>query len=54
MNGAHKIAVFGENVHMLYVAEMARNSGLLLLTYTLGNPQKFKVTICNLQSNEEK
>jgi hypothetical protein len=25
-----RIAVFGENVHMLYVAEMTRNSGLLL------------------------
>jgi hypothetical protein len=25
-----RIALFGENVHILYVAEMVRNSGLLL------------------------
>jgi hypothetical protein len=30
MNAAHKITVFGKDVHILYVVEMARNSGLLL------------------------
>jgi len=29
---------------MLYVAEMARNSGLLLSTYTPGNPEKGKIS----------
>jgi hypothetical protein len=38
---------------MLYVAEMARNSGLLLLIYTLANPGKRNITICNLQSTNK-
>ena len=29
MNDTHKIAVFGEDVHILYVAEMAQDSMLL-------------------------
>jgi hypothetical protein len=46
MNDAHKIAVLGRDVHILYVAEMARNSGLLLLINTLGNPRKLNITMC--------
>ncbi len=41
-----RIAFFGENVYILYVVEMARNSGLLLLIYTLANPEKGKVSRC--------
>jgi hypothetical protein len=44
----HRIAFFGGNVHILYVAEMAQNFRFLLLTYNLGNPEKGKVTGCNL------
>ena len=43
-----RIADFGENVHILYVAEMARDCMLLLLIYTLANPGKRNVTGCNL------
>jgi hypothetical protein len=49
MNVAHKIAVLGKDVHILYVAEMAHDCMFLLLIYTLSNPEKRKVTICNLQ-----
>ena len=38
----------GGNVNILYVVEMAQDSGLLLLIYTLGNPEKRKVTRCNM------
>jgi hypothetical protein len=31
MNGAHKIAVLGKDVYILYVAEIAQDSGLLLV-----------------------
>jgi hypothetical protein len=48
MNVAHKIAVLGKDVYILYVVEMARNSGLLLLIYTPEQAEKCKVTICNL------
>jgi hypothetical protein len=30
MNAIHRIAFFGGNVHILYVAEMAQNSRVLL------------------------
>jgi hypothetical protein len=35
-----RIAFFEENVHILYMAEMAQNFRLLLLTYTLNHPKK--------------
>jgi hypothetical protein len=35
------------NVHILYMAEMARHS-MLLLIYTLEDPEKVKITCCNL------
>ena len=53
MNDAHKIAVLGEDVHILYVAEMAQNFRFLLLIDTLSNLGKRNITIYNLQSNEE-
>ena len=37
---------------MLYVAEMARDCMFLLLIYTLGNLEKYKVTRCNVQFGE--
>jgi hypothetical protein len=40
MNDAHKIAVFGEDVYILYVAEMTYHSMLLLLIYTFDHPKK--------------
>jgi hypothetical protein len=36
MNEVHKIAVFGKDVHILYVAEMAQNFRLLLLVLQFG------------------
>jgi len=30
MNNAHKLAVFGKDVYMLYVVEMAKNSRVLI------------------------
>jgi hypothetical protein len=47
------IAYFEENVHILYMTEIARNSGLLLLIYTLANPKKRNITICNLHSTDK-
>jgi hypothetical protein len=44
-----RIALFEENVHILYVAEMVQDCMLLLLIYTLGNPEKGKDSRCNLQ-----
>ena len=44
-----RIAFFEGNVHILYVVELAQDCTILLLTYTLGNPEKFKVTRCNVQ-----
>ena len=38
MNRAHKIAVFGKDVYILYVTEMPQDSRLLLL---LWNPHIF-------------
>jgi hypothetical protein len=43
-----RINHLGENVYILYVAEMAPNFRLLLLIYTLGNPGKRKISGCNL------
>ena len=43
MNDVYKIAVLGKDIYMLYVAEMALDCTILLLTYTLGSPEKFKV-----------
>jgi hypothetical protein len=44
-----RIAFFDGNVHILYVAEMVQNSRfLLLLMLTSGDPEKCKVTGCNL------
>jgi hypothetical protein len=48
-----RIADFGENVYILYVAEMAPNCMLLLLIYTLADPEKRNITICNLQSTDK-
>ena len=45
----HRIADFGGNVYILYVAEMPRDSRFLLLTCNLGYPEKRNITICNLQ-----
>ncbi len=45
----HRIADFGGNVYMLYVAEMTQNFRLLLLIYTPEQAEKCKVTVCNLQ-----
>jgi hypothetical protein len=44
----HRIAFFGGNVYILYVSKIALDSSVLLLINTLGNPEKRKVTICNL------
>jgi hypothetical protein len=44
-----RIALFEENVHILYMSEMTQNFRLLLLTYNLGKPEKGKVTGCNVQ-----
>jgi hypothetical protein len=33
---------------MLYMPEMAPDSGLLLSTYTPSNPEKYKVSRCNM------
>ena len=53
MNDVHKIAVFWEDVYILYVSEMARDCMFLLLIDTLSNLGKRNITIYNLQSNEE-
>ena len=45
-----RIALFGENVHILYVAELAQNCMFLLLCgFPLGNPEKVLIRICKLQ-----
>jgi hypothetical protein len=38
-----RIALFGENVHILYVAEMARNSGLLLYLLTFERQKNLRL-----------
>jgi hypothetical protein len=43
-----RIAFFRENVHILYMTEMAQNSRFLLLMLSPGYPEKCKVTGCNL------
>jgi hypothetical protein len=43
MNGVHKIAVLGKNVHILYVAEMAQDCMFLLME----SPWIFNITNCN-------
>jgi hypothetical protein len=48
MIDAHKIAVLGEDVYILYVGEIAHDSRFLLLIYSLDNPEKRKVSGCNL------
>jgi hypothetical protein len=49
MNDAHKIAVLGKDVHILYVAEIARNSGLLLYLLSFGKPKNLRLpdVTCN-------
>ena len=44
-----RIALFRGNVHILYVAEMARNSGLLLYLLTFERPKNFRLAdeYCN-------
>ena len=42
-----RIAFFGGNVHILYVAEMAQDCIILLLIYTPGHPEKVQITSCN-------
>ncbi len=39
MNDAHKIAVLGKDVYMLYVLEMVRDSGLLLFLWRYQSPK---------------
>jgi hypothetical protein len=43
------IAFFGENVYILYVPEMARNSGLLLYLLTFQKPKNLRLpdVTCN-------
>jgi len=38
-----RIAFFGGNVHLLYVAEMAQNSKLLLFLLTLEGPKNLRL-----------
>jgi hypothetical protein len=33
MNGAHKLALFGKDVYILYVSEMVRDSTFLLIVF---------------------
>ena len=47
-----RIAFFGGNVHILYIAEMAQDCMLLLLIYTPGHPEKVMISRCNLQFGE--
>jgi hypothetical protein len=43
MNGIHKIAVLRQDVYILYVAEMARNSGFLLFLETIRSRKFFRI-----------
>ena len=44
-----RIALFGENVHILYVSKIALDSSVLLLMLTPDYTEKGKVTRCNMQ-----
>ncbi len=47
-----RIAFFGGNVHILYVAEMAQNSRVLLLMWRSEHPEKGKISRCIVQFGE--
>jgi hypothetical protein len=43
MNDAHKIAVFGKDVYILYIAEMAQDCMFLLYLLTLEKLKNFRL-----------
>jgi hypothetical protein len=45
MNDAHKIAVFGKNVYILYVADMVGDCGILILAYRLRSSKNVTYSI---------
>jgi hypothetical protein len=47
-----RIALFGENVHILYVAEMAQDSGLLLYLLTSEKPKFSSIPFLMCTSRE--
>jgi hypothetical protein len=45
MNDAHKIAVLGRDVYILYVAEMVQNCSILLFFYTCESPKFSSISV---------
>ena len=43
MNDAHKIAVFGKDVHILYVVDISANARMLLYLLTFEKPKNLRL-----------